>query len=207
MSLSMDSKLCPNLPVWIFCFIYSVLRENTVIYIVKVWQKLCVKGIHCCQPVVTGKVTFLTGQENLFPHNFSAITNQNTPKTLKPLFFCVCVCVWLHFVIFQQQDFFFPTPQFFLHFILAVFSFLTTNFRDFILVSIGRISGAGLHRPIIYSLTWIFQAVAHLSLSRCWVPSRAALILRDTGPDVAYLKNKFSTHVDPALWVTGLRGI
>lgn len=71
---------------------------------------------------------------------------------------------------------FFPTPQF--------FSFKLNNFRDFIIAHIERVSGAGLHQPIIYSLTWIFQTVAHLSLSRCWVPSRAALIRTDTGPHV-----------------------
>lgn len=180
------------------CVCVCACRGKQLKYIFKVWQKLWRR----CQPVVTetdvpdrpGKTC--SHQKLLCNHKIK----KHSQDTEASVFCCLCVCVCCLCQSFCQ------TPHFFFSFCIShtVLSFLMSNF---IIVCIERISGADLHQPIIYSLTWIFQAVAHLSPSRCWEPSPAALILRDTGPDVAYLKNKFSVHVDPALWITGLRGI
>lgn len=51
-----------------------------------------------------------------------------------------------------------------------------------------------------------FQTAAHLSLSRCWLPSQAAFIWRDTGPEVAYFKNKFFNPCWPCAASSWLQG-
>lgn len=96
--------------------------------------------------------------------------NQNNPKALKLLIFSACAWECDYILCDHSQLFF------------CSFCFKLNDFKDFIKVQMGRVCGAGLHRPIIYSLTltWIFQTVAHLSLSRCWQPSWTAFILRDT---------------------------
>lgn len=131
------------------CILHTLSTSLDRKHIVQVWQKLRANRAICCQLVVTVKLTFLTGQENTFPHNFSVITNQNTPKALKPLLFLpVCVRVIKFYV----------SATGFLKFLtFCSFSPKLSNFRDFIIVHIERISGAGLHQPIIYSLTWIFS--------------------------------------------------
>lgn len=91
-------------------------------------SNICSRGLtdttciaaRCCQPVVTVKVTFLTEQENMFPHNFSVITNQNTPKASKLLLFppvcvreitfCVSATVFVKLLTFFS---FFSLLQFF----------------------------------------------------------------------------------------------
>lgn len=162
-----------NLLLWLLSVrtVISSDREHIYIYIypAEVWQKLC------ADRVAAVTLTYLTSQKNMFPQNFSVITSPNSPARLCSLC-CSCINpnrlnrIQTHFHAFSSHR--------------AVFSFKLNNFRDFIIAHIERVSGAGLHQPIIYSLTWIFQTVAHRSLSRCWVPSRAALIRTDTGPDV-----------------------
>lgn len=208
MSLWMDRKWCQKLPTCEYSSAYTMnwIIQKTAIYIVGFWQKLCAKRAIAVSLSLLWK-WHVTGQENMFPHNFSVITNQNTPKALMPLLFLsVFVCVWVitfcvsatGFVTFLHFSCnFFFLADFLLCWAISEISLLCAlkEYLEQVFISLSFIhwhgfssSGSPLTEQMLSTIS------SCLDLKRHW--TWCCLMLP-----------KFSIHVNPALWVSGLRAI